>query len=147
MDFYDLKPDQLFLVSQKALILQQDKLLVLQVEDGRWDLPGGLLEFGEDLKMGLMREVEEETGLTVEVAHVVSVSEFKGRHFTLRDKRIMDAHCVLIAFICTVAEGHLRLSDEHKAYHWAARDELRQFYFAPNSQFAIDRYLNLDEVP
>ena len=34
--------------------------------DGSWELPGGGLEHGEDPRAALMREINEETGMTVD---------------------------------------------------------------------------------
>ena len=54
----------------KAVIVKDNKALILlragsEKKGGRWDLPGGHLEEGEELKEGLLREVYEETGLTL----------------------------------------------------------------------------------
>ena len=54
----------------KAVIIKDNKALILlragsEAYAGRWDLPGGHLEEGEELKEGLLREVYEETGLTL----------------------------------------------------------------------------------
>lgn len=57
--------------AQKAVVTDGDKvLLVRKSKDdpnnpGKWDLPGGRMKGSEDLDAHLMREVLEETGLTV----------------------------------------------------------------------------------
>lgn len=142
MDYYDLKPDQGFLISQKALIVQQEKMLVLMLPDGQWELPGGLLDFGEELKSGLIREVMEETGLAVEVLTVVEASQHQSTRFMLRDERALHMNFVIIAFVCSVTGGDFRLSHEHQDYRWVTREELRPLPIAPNSQAAIARYLS-----
>lgn len=53
-----------------GLITENDKILLCRLCDGlqhhgRWTLPGGGLEFGEKLEEALVREVFEETGLSV----------------------------------------------------------------------------------
>lgn len=55
----------------KAVILDGEKVLLLKRSDylkkhkGEWDLPGGHIHVGEELEDGLVREVYEETGITV----------------------------------------------------------------------------------
>lgn len=42
-------------------------------EPGKWCLPGGFIEFGEDFLSAARREVYEETGLVVEVEAIINV--------------------------------------------------------------------------
>lgn len=41
-------------------------LLIQRRDNGHWEPPGGVLEFGESIRDGLRREVREETGLDVQ---------------------------------------------------------------------------------
>ena len=58
-----------FRVSVKSFIVHDDKVLILKRspddvhKPGIWEIPGGRLELGEDPRIGLKREIEEETGL------------------------------------------------------------------------------------
>ena len=66
-------PDSFYRVSVKGIYVQGDKVLLVKEPlelSGQWELPGGGLDFGEDPKVGLEREVEEEMKLDV-----VSVSD------------------------------------------------------------------------
>ena len=52
--------------SVKALIKNAEgKILLTKEESGMWELLGGGLDHGETTQQGLVREVHEETGLTV----------------------------------------------------------------------------------
>ena len=50
-----------------GVLLHADKILLVQqqTESRAWSLPGGKLEPGETLEEGLIREMQEETGLDV----------------------------------------------------------------------------------
>lgn len=52
-------------VSVKALILNEtrDAFLICKKDNGKWELPGGGLEWDADIKSELAREVREEMGL------------------------------------------------------------------------------------
>ena len=64
-------PNCFYRVSVKALILDdQKRFLLMKEHDGVWDLPGGGLDFGEDPRECLTREIKEEAGL-----EVISISE------------------------------------------------------------------------
>ena len=56
-----------FPVSVKALIKDQDRYLLLQNERGEWDFPGGKLETGATVGQTLLEEVNEETNLDIEL--------------------------------------------------------------------------------
>lgn len=61
-------PDSFYRVSVKGLCVKDGKVLLLKEShqlSGQWELPGGGLDFGEDIQQGLRREIEEETGLKV----------------------------------------------------------------------------------
>ena len=67
------------IVSVGAVVLDGDRVLLVKRAHeplkGQWSLPGGVVELGETLDVALMREVREETGLTITVGPVVEVLE------------------------------------------------------------------------
>src|SRR3954464_15162455 len=65
------------LVGVSAVIVDAGRVLLGQRGreplKGKWSLPGGMLELGESLHEGVVREVEEETGLKVEPIELVEL--------------------------------------------------------------------------
>ena len=60
----------------QAVILKDDKILVLRQynykrQEEYWMLPGGGLEEGETVEQCILREIEEETGLEVEIKGIL----------------------------------------------------------------------------
>ena len=58
-----------------AVIHNGDGRILLQrrSDNGLWGLPGGSVEIGESVRDAIVREVREETGLTVEVLRLIGV--------------------------------------------------------------------------
>lgn len=49
-------------------VREDGRILVVQRRDnGRWEAPGGVLEQDETFEQGVVREIAEETGVTVAV--------------------------------------------------------------------------------
>lgn len=67
-------------VSQRAILFNKNGniLTIRRTETApsrplHWDLPGGNLEFGEDTRNGIFREIKEETGLKTKGLSVMDV--------------------------------------------------------------------------
>lgn len=72
-------------------------LLVRRTDTGTWALPGGTLEWGEDLRTALARELQEEAGVTrFELERLVGVYSAFGR-----DPRF---HAVTVVAACRLLE-------------------------------------------
>lgn len=71
-------------------------LLIRRADTGTWALPGGTLEWGEPLRTGLRRELDEEAGVT-EVSFGPVVGVYSAPE---RDVRF---HAVTVVVRCTVA--------------------------------------------
>jgi 8-oxo-dGTP diphosphatase len=85
----------------RALILLEEKLLLVNAYPGRnsnlWCAPGGGVDAGASLPANLMREVMEETGLTVEVGQPALVNEFNDPETGF--------HQVEVFFRCVITGG------------------------------------------
>ena len=66
-------PPNFYRVSTKALILDETrtKFLIVKEDNGKWEFPGGGLEYGLDAQENVARELEEEMGInTLTVAEL-----------------------------------------------------------------------------
>lgn len=99
---------------------------ILMVERGReplkgqWSLPGGVLETGETLAAGIVREVQEETGLDVAVQNTVEIFE----RIMYDPDGTVEYHYVLVDFICRVVGGTLGPADDVAAAGWFTKQDL-----------------------
>lgn len=110
----------------------QDRVLLVKAapeDSGRWFLPGGGVEFGEDPEAGLRREVEEETGQIVGDLHLdrvlSDVGEVKGTGL----------HSVRIIYRATLAEERPLRNEAPGGstveVHWIPREDVAGMDMAP----------------
>lgn len=87
-------------------------------DQGKWDLPGGFLNEGEDPRAGLRRELEEEASLDVEPLELFDV-------VVDRYGEEQDAPWTLnLYWTCRVRSGTPTPADDVAELRWFARDEL-----------------------
>ncbi|MDR3582177.1 MAG: NUDIX domain-containing protein [Candidatus Pacebacteria bacterium] len=121
----------------KALIQKDDKFLLLKKATtgdsllAGWETPGGHLEEGEDLLIGLAREIKEETGLRVNILY-----PFHAYWVRVED----DNSLVGISYLAGWQSGIPAVSDEHNRYQWANISEIRTLQESKGLQKEIDAY-------
>lgn len=116
------------IVGVGAVVVHGGRVLLIERANeplkGEWSLPGGALELGETLEAGVVREVEEETGLRVTPAGVAEVIDRISRD----DAGLVRYHFVLVDFLCHLSEGQsadaVHCASDAVRARWAGLDEL-----------------------
>ena len=107
-----------------AAIIRDDKILIVRrarpPAHGLFTLPGGGVEVGETLHAAVMREVREETGLTIEPLGLAGYREAIARD---RDGRI-ERHFVILPFAARWLAGDVALNEELAEARWLVPAEL-----------------------
>jgi 8-oxo-dGTP diphosphatase len=87
-------------------------------KSGRYNLPGGKIDAGEEIQVALRREVYEETGLAVQVqaSHPILVGEWRPI------VRGVPHQIIGMFFVCTDWTGTVKLDSEHQGFVWADQD-------------------------
>ena len=96
-----------------AIIQDGDGRILLQQrsDNGLWGLPGGSVEIGESVRDAIVREVHEESGLTVEVIRLVGIySDPTTQIVRYRDGNVV--HYISAFFACRILGGMLQTCDE-----------------------------------
>lgn len=109
-----------------VLIMKEGKLLLVQrvmaPEIGKWSIPAGYLDYGEDPQETAVREVLEETNLTVEITGLVDV-------YYNPKARSQGGASVFILYRAKLLGGNLKAGDDAKAAQFFGPEELPEIAF------------------
>ncbi|WP_093757464.1 (deoxy)nucleoside triphosphate pyrophosphohydrolase [Tardiphaga sp. OK245] len=116
-------PMKMVLVVACALIDPDGRVLIAQRPEGKalaglWEFPGGKLEPGERPEAALIRELDEELGITVKEACLAPL--------TFASHAYEDFHLLMPLYICRRWEG-LAISKEGQNLAWVRPNKLRDY--------------------
>ena len=104
-------------VGLTMMLIRDEKILLgkrinTETAEGMRAYPGGRMDFGEDPITGIIREVDEETGLKLDPKKIKFV-DYKNEYFPEEDK-----HYVSLVFITSNFEGEPERKEPKKCAGW-----------------------------
>jgi ADP-ribose pyrophosphatase YjhB (NUDIX family) len=120
------------LVGVGAVVVCSGKILLEKRKNepgkGKWSIPGGLVELGENTEQTVIREVKEETGLDLEKPEQIDVVD----SITEDENGKIKYHFVIIDYFVKLTGGTLKASSDAEELKWV-QFELVETYDLTNS--------------
>jgi 8-oxo-dGTP diphosphatase len=120
---YPKKP----VVGVGAIILDGDQILLEKRKNspgkGKWSVPGGLVDLGENVEDAVVREVKEETGLEVYEPRLVDVVDC----ISLGERGGVMYHYVIIDYLVTSKGGKPKAASDAADLKWVPFNEVDEY--------------------
>ena len=130
-------------VATKAFIVYNNKILILKESSqykegsnsGKYDVVGGRIKPGQRFDESLLREIKEETGLSVKIGKPFFVGEWRpvvnGEQWQV----------VGTFFECFADSDSVILSEDHEEFKWINPEEYQKIDLIDNLFQAFENYL------
>lgn len=121
-----------------AVIVKDNMILATQRGygefKGKWEFPGGKVEFNENLESALIREIKEETNADINVIEYINTVEYEYSNFFLK----------MHSYLCELSKNNLEFvyhdnnSLEHENMVWLDLEDLEKLDWLPADILVID---------
>jgi len=121
-----LYPDQP-VVGIGAVIIKEGNIALIKRSNepskGKWTIPGGLVELGENLEAAVIRETKEETCLDVEYPSLIDVVD----NVDLDEQGKIRYHYVIIDYLVHVRSGKIQAASDAAELFWVPLNEVENY--------------------
>jgi ADP-ribose pyrophosphatase YjhB (NUDIX family) len=118
-------------------------LLVREISDGMWTLPGGWADVNQTAAECVVREIAEESGFVAKALKLAAVYDYQRSN---RPSRHLDSIYKMF-FVCEIVGGAARASDETSEVAFFARDALPPLSQGRTTAAQIERMFQHAEHP
>ncbi|MCX4421457.1 NUDIX domain-containing protein [Streptomyces mirabilis] len=122
-----------------------DVLLEQRSDNGRWGMPGGVQEVGENIAGTVVREVLEETGIHVEVVGLVGIFTDPRHVIAFADGEVRQEFS--LCFRARPLGGEIKVSSESFAVRWVPGVELDSLDVSPTTRRRLEEGFRNAETP
>ncbi|MFI8913555.1 NUDIX domain-containing protein [Streptomyces sp. NPDC053513] len=120
-------------------------LLERRSDNGRWGMPGGVQEIGENIAGTVVREVLEETGIQVKVVGLVGIFTDPGHVIAFADGEVRQEFS--LCFRARPVGGEIKVSSESFAVRWVPRSELDALDVSPATRRRLEEGFRNAPIP
>ena len=109
-----------------AIIIQNGRILLEKRGNdpgrGKWSVPGGIVELGENPEQTVIREVQEETGLVVDAPELIDVIS----SVTLDEGGRVKYHFLIVDYLVKLRGGTAKAASDAAELEWVRLQEVEQ---------------------
>jgi 8-oxo-dGTP pyrophosphatase MutT (NUDIX family) len=147
---------QKFFFAQKAFIVNKGAVLLVRKsaddpnQAGKWEVPGGRMDFGEDVDPHLSREVREEVGLDVEPGPPFYLWQWQLSRQS-KEGEPLEIQIVAVARVCrpksTVISTENRVEEDYlDEVEWVPFERILTYDLIENMYPVVDAFLQLPDI-
>jgi mutator protein MutT len=122
---------------EQVLLIKRNEPELFEAH-GKWELPGGKIEYGESPQDALAREIKEETGFKVQVNNLLPQPFVWNWEYPDHLQ-----HTILFGFSCTLKNNDSVIKkpqDHHvSAIRWFTFEEIQSLSLLPGVEFFISQ--------
>jgi nucleoside triphosphatase len=130
---------QLPIVTVGALVTAEDnRVLIVKTTKwrGTWGVPGGKVDWGESLEMGLMRELREEVGLDLTDIRLAVLQES-----VIDPQFCREAHFILVNYYARSSSQQVVPNEEILEWRWVTPKNALYYPLNSYTRLLIENYL------
>lgn len=141
----DEKPKKQFFIVKSLIINKEGKILLVKRDrewhkesHGKWEFPGGKIDFGETPEEACIREAKEESGIDIEIDYLIPRIH-KGK-WVYPDR---ETEQIIICYKCIPIAGEISLDDHGVSdVRWVELHEINSMDCLPGTIKFLDEYKN-----